>query len=103
MFVPVRLLTFSAAVVEPHAAATFLERFAVGGHIALRVGTSMGKERKSCIDNPATDISTCPYAPASEWLSGKYILVCTCPKRKADFLRSLHIFIYKVTKLLEIC
>ena len=47
MFLPVRLLALSAAVVELHAAATFLERFAVGGHIALRVGTSVGKERKS--------------------------------------------------------
>ena len=36
-----------------------------------------------------TDISTSPLAPASEFLkkglSGKYMLVFTCPNRQADF------------------
>ena len=39
-----------------------------------------------------TDISTSPLAPASEFLkkglSGKYILVFTCPNGKADFLKT---------------
>ena len=45
-----------------------------------------------------TDISTSLLAPASEFskkgLSGKYILVFTCPNRQADFLNTKHIFFY---------
>ena len=41
------------------------------------------------------DISTSPLAPASDFLknelSGKYILVITCPNGQADFLNTLHI------------
>ena len=43
-----------------------------------------------------TDISTSPLAPASEFLkkglSGKYILVLTCPNGQADFTSIKHIF-----------
>ena len=43
-----------------------------------------------------TDISTSPLAPASEFLkkglSGKYILVLTCPNGQADFSNINHIF-----------
>ena len=46
---------------------------------------------------PGSDISTSQLAPASEflkkWLSGKYILVSTCPNGPADFLSSPHIFV----------
>ena len=42
-----------------------------------------------------TDISTSPLAPASEFkkkgLSGKYILVFTCPNWQADILNTKHI------------
>ena len=42
-----------------------------------------------------TDISTSPLALARDFLkkglSGKYILVFTCPKGQADFLNTLHI------------
>ena len=43
-----------------------------------------------------TDISTSPLAPANEFLnkglSGKYILVFTCPNGQADFLNTKNIF-----------
>ena len=43
-----------------------------------------------------TNISTCPLAPASEflkkWLLGNYILVFTCLTGKADFQSSPYIF-----------
>ena len=42
-----------------------------------------------------TDIITCPLAPASDFLkkglSGKYILVFTCPNWQADFLNTKQI------------
>ena len=42
-----------------------------------------------------TNISTSPFAPASEFLknglSGKYILVYTCLNSQADFLNTQHI------------
>ena len=45
------------------------------------------------------DISTCPLAPASEFLkkglSGKNVLVCTCPNRQTDFLSTTHSSIYR--------
>ena len=55
-----------------------------------------------------TDLSTSPLAPASEFLknglSGKYILVFTCPNGQADFLNTKHIFIYsECPKYPEIC
>ena len=41
------------------------------------------------------DISTSPLAPASDFLkkvlSGKYILVFTCPNGQGDFLNTIHI------------
>ena len=44
---------------------------------------------------PGTDISTSLLALASEFLkkglSGKYILVFTCPNRQADFQNTKHI------------
>ena len=43
-----------------------------------------------------TDISNSPLAPASEFwkkgLSGKYILVFTCPNGQVDFPNTEHIF-----------
>ena len=45
---------------------------------------------------PGTDISTCPLAPAGEFLekglSGKCLLVFTCPNGQADFLNTKHIY-----------
>ena len=57
---------------------------------------------------PGTDISTSPLAPASEFLkkglSGKCILVSTCPNGQADFLSAKHIIFYsKWPKYPEIC
>ena len=49
-----------------------------------------------CLCCPGFDISTSPLAPTSEFLkkglSGKYILVFTCPNGQADFLSTLHFF-----------
>ena len=52
---------------------------------------------------PGYDISTCPLAPASEilkkGLSGKYILVFTCPHGQADFLSTTHFFNRKMAQI----
>ena len=52
------------------------------------------------LQTTGSEISTSPLAPASEflkkWLSGKYILVSTCPNRQADFLSSPYIFVQKM-------
>ena len=49
---------------------------------------------------PGFDISTCPLAPASEFLkkglSGKYILAFTCPNGQADFLCTTHFLMRKM-------
>ena len=46
------------------------------------------------ISKTGIDISTSPLGPASEFmkkgLSGKYILVFTCPNGQAGFLSSVH-------------
>ena len=46
---------------------------------------------------PIEWISTCLLAPASEFLKkgllGKYILVCSCQNRQADFLNTTHFYI----------
>ena len=50
------------------------------------------------IFRPGTDTSTSPFAPASDFLekglSGKYILVFTCPNRQADFLNTIHMYVF---------
>ena len=50
-----------------------------------------------CPSVPGFDISTSLHVPASESLkkelSGKYILVLTCPNGQADFLSTTHFFI----------
>ena len=52
-----------------------------------------------CVRESGTDISTSPLAAASEFLkkglSGKYVLVFTCPNGQADFLNIKHIFYSK--------
>ena len=55
------------------------------------------------IDYSGFDISTRPLAPASEFLkkgiSGKYTLVCTCPKGQADFLSTIRYSYSEMTKM----
>ena len=49
------------------------------------------------------DISTCLLAPAIEFLkkglSGKYILVLTCPNEEADFLSTTHFLNRKMAQI----
>ena len=53
------------------------------------------------------DISTSPLGPASEFLkkelSGKYILISTCPNGQTDFLSTTHFYVDKWHKYPEIC
>ena len=64
-----------------------------GKHLKVIVKSNLHPDDKLWT---GTDISISPLAPASEFLkkglSGKYILVFTCPNREADFLNTKHIF-----------
>ena len=55
------------------------------------------------VDSTGFNISTSPLAPASEFLkkrlSGKYILVFTCPNGQADFLSTTHFLCRKMAQI----